>query len=169
MINAQNEMNNFQIVRASSPEQIQIVKELFMEYARSLNFDLCFQNFDKEVTGLPGEYTPPDGVLLLAKVDQKDAGCVALRKIDSSTCEMKRLYVRPEFRGKGLGRRLASAVIGEAIKIGYSSMKLDTVTSMKEAIPLYRSLGFREIKPYRLNPIKNAIYMELDLKKVKKK
>jgi ribosomal protein S18 acetylase RimI-like enzyme len=164
MVNAQDEMNNFQIILADSPEQIQIVKELFIEYAHSLNFDLCFQNFDKEVAGLPGEYAPPDGTLLLAKVNRKDAGCVALRKIDSSTCEMKRLYVRPEFRGRGMGRSLAIAVIREAIKIGYSSMKLDTVPSMKEAIPLYQSLGFREIKPYRLNPIENAIYMELDLK-----
>jgi len=156
--------NHFQIVQVISPEQIQIVKELFLEYARSLNFNLCFQNFDKEVAALPGEYASPDGLLLLVKVDQKDAGCVALRKIDGSTCEMKRLYVRPEFRGKGLGRQLAIAVIGEAIKIGYSSMRLDTIPSMEEAIPLYRSLGFREIKPYRLNPIENAIYMELDLK-----
>jgi ribosomal protein S18 acetylase RimI-like enzyme len=108
-------------------------------------------------------------VLLLIKVDLKNAGCVALRKIDGSTCEMKRLYLRPEFRGKGIGRQLAVTVIREAIKIGYSSMRLDTVPLMKEAIPLYRSLGFREIKPYRLNPIENAIYMELDLKKVKKK
>lgn len=159
-----SEVKNLEIFKVESSKHLKLVKVLFLEYARSLNFDLCFQNFDKEVAGLPGEYASPDGVLLLAIVEQENAGYVALRKIDNSTCEMKRLYVRPEYRGKGLGKQLSVEVINEARKIGYTLMKLDTIPSMKEAIKLYETLGFKRTASYRFNPVAGAIYMELNLK-----
>ncbi len=152
------------IIQAGAPEQIEQARELFQEYASSLGFHLCFQSFDKELASLPGDYTPPEGRLLLAEHEGKIAGCVALRKLSDGVCEMKRLYVRPEFRGKALGRALAERVIAEARAIGYSRMCLDTVVgTMDSAIALYRELGFREIPPYRENPIPGAIYMELKL------
>ena len=149
--------------RAESEEDIRHVRELISEYVASLDFDLRFQHFDEEFVELPGEYATPDGCLLLAMQETKLAGCVALRKITKGVCEMKRLYVRPEFRGKGIGKDLAAAIIEEARKIGYTQMRLDTVPSMKEAVALYRSLGFKEIRPYRHNPIKGAMFMELAL------
>ena len=163
-----NGINNLNILKAESIEGIKLVSELFLEYAKSLDFHLCFQDFERELTELPGEYAPPSGLLLLLMSEGKAAGCVALRKIEDVICEMKRLYVRPEFRGMGLGKRLAVALIGVARKLGYSSMRLDTVPSMKKAIQLYRLLGFREIKPYRSNPVEGAIFMELDLKCIPK-
>ncbi|MGB9721631.1 MAG: GNAT family N-acetyltransferase [bacterium] len=147
-----------------SDEQISIVRELFKEYASGLGFDLCFQNFDKELAELPGDYASPDGRLILAVNDGKIAGCVALRKLAVNICEMKRLYVKPEFRGMGIGKKLVKFIIDEAKKIGYSYMKLDTVPAMKEAIALYRSMGFYEIEAYRENPIEGAKFMELKLK-----
>jgi ribosomal protein S18 acetylase RimI-like enzyme len=155
--------SSIQINLAHSDEQIDTIRLLFLEYAKSLNFDLCFQSFDEELAGLPGDYAPPDGRLLLAMYGDKAAGCVALRKVAQSVCEMKRLWVRPEFRGKQIGRKLAEEVISEARKIGYSSMKLDTVDTMKEAITLYKSMGFSETTAYRYNPIEGARYMELKL------
>ncbi len=149
--------------RAESEEDLRQVRQLISEYVASLDFDLRFQHFDDEFVKLPGDYAPPDGCLLLAVHNTKIAGCVALRKIAEGVCEMKRLYVRPEFRGKGVGRSLAMAVIDEARKIGYKYMRLDTVPSMKEAIALYRSLGFKEIEPYRHNPMEGAMFMELTL------
>ncbi len=148
---------------AHSEEHLPQVRELLEEYASSLGFDLHFQEFQKEVAELPGDYGPPNGRLLLAAEDDRIAGCVATRKLDERICEMKRLYVRPEFRGKGVGRDLAKAVIDEARKIGYQSMRLDTVPLMKEAIALYESLGFLEIEAYRYNPIQGAKFMELKL------
>ena len=126
--------------------------------------NLCFQNFEQELAGLPGDYAPPDGRLLLAEYEGQLAGCVALHKWEAGICEMKRLYVRPSFRGKGLGRVLAETIIAAARNIGYQRMRLDTIEPlMKDAVEMYRKLGFREIAPYRPNPIDGAMYMELQL------
>jgi putative acetyltransferase len=136
---------------------------LFLEYAASLGFDLHFQDFDQEIANLPGEYAPPGGDLLLASNDGQPAGCVALRRLDDFTCEMKRLYVRPAARGRGFGRLLCEALIALAQERGYGRMKLDTVPEMDAAIALYRSLGFEPTTPYRYNPIPGALYMERTL------
>jgi putative acetyltransferase len=126
--------------------------------------NLCFQHFEQELAGLPGDYAPPDGRLLLAEYEGQLAGCVALHKWEAGICEMKRLYVRPSFRGKGLGRVLAETIIAAARNIGYQRMRLDTIEPlMKDAVEMYRKLGFREITPYRPNPIAGAMYMELQL------
>jgi putative acetyltransferase len=150
-----------QISRVQSDPQLNHIRILFSEYASSLSFDLSFQDFRKEVEELPGEYSPPDGCLLLASEHGSIAGCCALRRLSNDTCEMKRLYVRPGFRGKGTGKALAEAVIEEARRMGYRKMRLDTVPSMAQAIDLYRKLGFKEIRPYRFNPIPGALFMEL--------
>ena len=156
-------------VTAESSEQIDQARELFLEYARSLGFSLCFQNFDKELADLPGDYAPPQGRLLLAEYEGQLAGCAALRTLkaesgEDGTCEMKRLYIRPQFRGKGLGLALANRIIEEARAIGYRRMRLDTVEPiMKDAVAMYRKLGFQQIAPYCENPIAGALYMELKL------
>lgn len=157
-------MKKFSITQSESPAQIEQARELFLEYAKSLGFSLCFQNFDKELSELPGDYAPPEGRLLLAEFEGKLAGCVALHKLEPLICEMKRLYLRPNFRGKGLGRVLAETIIAEARKIGYKRMRLDTVEPvMKDAVAMYRKLGFAEIAPYRPNPMPGTLYMELKL------
>lgn len=149
---------------AETPDHIAQARALFLEYAQSLGFSLCFQSFDQELASLPGEYAPPEGRLLLATYDNLLAGCVALHKLEPGICEMKRLYLRPSFRGKKIGRALAERAIAEAREIGYARMRLDTIaTTMADAVALYRALGFREISPYRENPIASALYMELDL------
>jgi putative acetyltransferase len=151
-------------VPAESPAQIAQVRELFLEYEQSLGVKLCFQNFEQEVAGLPGHYTPPDGRLLLAEYKEQLAGCVALHQWQGEICEMKRLYLRPSFRGKGLGRMIAEKIVAEARNIGYRRMRLDTIEPiMKDAVEMYRKLGFREIASYRPNPIAGAMYMELEL------
>jgi len=150
--------------QAESALQIAAIRELFLEYAQSLGFSLCFQSFDQELASLPGDYAPPNGRLLLAISKGNPAGCVALHKLEQDICEMKRLYVRSQYRGKGLGRQLAERVIAEARQLGYKKLRLDTVEPvMKTAVAMYRQLGFREIPPYRPNPIKGALYMELQL------
>ena len=151
-------------MQAETPAQIAQARELFLEYAQSLGMNLCFQNFEQELAGLPGHYAPPSGRLLLAEYESQLAGCVALHEWEPSICEMKRLYLRSSFRGKGLGRVLAEAIIAEAQNIGYQHMRLDTIEPiMKDAVEMYRKLGFREIAPYRPNPIAGAMYMELPL------
>ena len=151
------------IFTAKTDEDMEIVKKLFAEYADSLGFDLCFQNFDEELANLPGKYAPPEGCLLLAKYQGQPAGCVALRKLSDDICEAKRLYVRPQFRGLKIGRKLVEAIIAEAQRIGYTRMRGDTLASMKAARELYASLGFKEISPYRHNPIEGAKFIELKL------
>jgi len=154
--------------QAATPAAIEAARTLFKEYGASLGFSLCFQSFDQELASLPGDYAPPGGRLLLAHwVDQDEdllAGCVALHTLDDGLCEMKRLYVRPGFRGKRIGQALAAAAVEEAAEIGYRGMRLDTVPSvMAAAVAMYRQMGFREIPAYRVNPIEGAIYMELEL------
>ncbi len=152
------------ILHAESPTHIATARELFLEYAGGLGFDLSFQDFDQELASLPGEYAPPRGCLLLAECDGQIAGCVALHESDGDICEMKRLYVRSRFRGRRVGRGLAEAVIAEARRLGYRLMRLDTVAPvMREAVELYRTLGFREIPPYRVNPMPGTLFMELEL------
>jgi putative acetyltransferase len=156
--------SGFVIHQADLVESIAQVRELFLEYAESLGFSLCFQSFERELAELPGDYAPPDGRLFLLTFQGTPSGCVALHKSASQVGEMKRLYVRPQFRGKGLGKILAERVIAEARQIGYKELRLDTVEPlMRTAVALYRSLGFREIPPYRPNPIEGALYMELVL------
>jgi putative acetyltransferase len=153
-----------ELIQALVPAHIEQARELFLEYAGSLGFSLCFQSFDEELKNLPGAYSPPGGRLLLAHLAGQPAGCVALRKLENNICEMKRVYVRPTCRGKRLGKMLVDRVITEARSIGYQRMRLDTIaSSMQDAIELYRRIGFREIPPYRSNPIEGALYMELSL------
>jgi putative acetyltransferase len=150
--------------QAESQAQLAQARELFLEYAQSLGFSLCFQNFDQELARLPGGYAPPEGRLLLAEYEGRVVGCVALHQLEPGICEMKRLYLRPSMRGKGLGRILADRIITEARQIGYRRMRLDTVEPvMKDAVAMYRKLGFRQIAPYCTNPMSGVIYMELDL------
>ncbi len=152
------------IVQAQSPEDVDRARELFEEYAAWLGINLCFQNFEKELAELPGEYVPPTGRLFLAFDGDQISGCVALRGLGDGACEIKRLYVRPEFRGKGLGRELTEAVIDAAREIGYDRTRLDTLPGkMDTAIAMYRSLGFREIEAYYHNPVAGATFMELSL------
>ncbi|MGZ4813602.1 MAG: GNAT family N-acetyltransferase [Terriglobales bacterium] len=151
-----------ELIQATLPEHIEQTRVLFLEYADSLGFSLCFQSFDEELKSLPGAYAAPSGRLLLAQYEQQAAGCVALRKLEANICEMKRLYVRPAYRGKGLGRILVERLITEARAIGYERMRLDTIaSSMQDAVALYRRMGFKEIPPYRANPIEGALYLEL--------
>jgi ribosomal protein S18 acetylase RimI-like enzyme len=156
-------IRTMELAQAETPEQIEEVRRLLREYEASLGVSLCFQGFERELATLPGEYAPPAGRLLLASETGQALGCVALRKLEDETCEMKRLYLRPDFRGKGTGRMLALAIIDEARKIGCNKMRLDTLPSMREAIALYESLGFKRIEPYYRNPVPGAVFMELKL------
>ena len=150
------------LIQAQSPEDIDRARELFEEYAAWLGIDLCFQNFEKELAELPGQYVPPSGRLFLAIDGDRVAGCVALRALGDNVCEMKRLYVRPDYRGQRLGRQLTDAVITAAREIGYKRMRLDTLPGkMDRAIAMYRSLGFREIESYYNNPVAGVTFMEL--------
>jgi putative acetyltransferase len=154
---------DFRIVDASTDEDIRTARLLFEEYAAWLDIDLSFQNFREELAGLPGDYAPPDGRLLIVQSGSEAAGCVALRRFDEFACEMKRMWVRPRFRGFALGRRLAERVIAEARKVGYTRMLLDSLPSLQSALSLYRSLGFRDISPYCFNPQVGTVFMELHL------
>ena len=153
-----------EMIQATSLEDIQHARELFEEYAAALGISLCFQNFDQELAELPGQYVPPTGRLILAIENSQVAGCVALRRIGEGICEMKRLYVRPNFRSRGLGRDLTERILSEARYIGYKVMRLDTLPGkMDQALGMYRSLGFREIEPYYPNPVAGAVFMEMAL------
>jgi len=153
-------------IQAETPEQIALAREFMLEYAAWLEFKLCFQGFDEELQTLPGKYSPPAGRLLIAYWQQEPAGIGALRALDEpGVCEMKRLYVRPGFRGHAIGRLLAEKLIEEARGIGYKFMRLDTVSGkMDQAIELYRQLGFKEIQPYYGSPVAGTVFMELLLK-----
>ncbi len=150
-------------VQAKTTEQFEDARKLFMEYAETLDCSPCLQSIEKELERLPNEYGPPDGRLLLAVHKGKAAGCVAFRKIGDGLCEMRRMYLRPEFRGRKIGKGLAAALLDEARNAGYSRIRLYTLPSMKEAIMLYHSLGFKDIAPYGEHSIPEAFYMELKL------
>lgn len=151
---------------AEFPLHQTLVQRLFREYADGLGIDLCFQDFEAELAGLPGKYAPPAGRLLLAWADGQPVGCVALRPIGGDACEMKRLYVRPQARGTRLGRRLAERICADARAAGYARICLDTLPSMAAAVRVYQELGFRPIEPYVFNPIPEAIFLGLDLARV---
>lgn len=144
-------------------EDLPTIRRLFEEYAAELGHDLCFQGFANELETLPGSYARPDGRLLLASAKDEAAGCVGLRRLEPEVCEMKRLYVRPAYRSLGAGRMLAEAIVAEGRAAGYRRMRLDTLSTMVGALALYRKLGFRDIAPYRDNPIPGVVYLELEL------
>lgn len=165
-LSSQEARQMLDISEAVTDADIELAKMLFVEYADSLGFDLSFQGFDNELRNLPGDYARPEGCLLLAASQGQAAGCVALRPLEEGICEMKRLYVRPEFRGVGIGRALAEAVIKKARELGYSRMRLDTVPAMEAARALYASLGFEPTSSYTYNPMESAVFMELKLAQV---
>lgn len=156
-------MARFEIVAALEPALVAACHDLFVEYQRALGVSLCFQGFDRELATLPGDYAPPSGRLFLALAGAEHAGCIALRAIEPRVAEMKRLYVRPQFRAMGLGRALAERVIGEARAAGYRTMRLDTLPSMQSAQRLYAELGFRDAARYNDNPVEGVRFMALEL------
>jgi len=151
------------IIHVQTPQHIREIQSLFREYEHFLNVDLCFQGFEAELAGLPGRYGPPTGALVMALDGEHAAGCVALRKIEEDVCEMKRLYVRPGYRAKGLGRQLAQTIIEQAISLGYTLMRLDTLDTLEQAMGLYASFGFTKTPPYYDNPLEGVVYWELPL------
>ena len=152
-----------QIREAKTSRLVSSARDLIKEYSVSLGIDLSFQDFDKEMAEFPAHYTRPDGRVFVAVEQGEAVGVVGVRMFSRRVCELKRMYVRPEFRGKGVGRMLAERAIREAREIGYDRMRLDTLSRLKEAVSLYSSLGFKEIPPYRANPNKGVVYMELEL------
>lgn len=152
------------IVRAQTPEHLADIRALFREYEAFLGVDLCFQGFEDELAGLPGKYAPPGGALFLALEGTQVAGCVALRRFGEGVCEMKRLFVRPQFKGRGFGKRLAARVVDEAVRLGYATMLLDTLDRLDAAMGIYRSLGFVQTEAYYPNPLPGVVYWRLELK-----
>jgi GNAT superfamily N-acetyltransferase len=152
-----------EITQATTPSQIQTIRDLFREYEAFLQVDLCFQRFEEELASLPGRYAPPQGALLLASAAGQAAGCVAMRPLEGGVCEMKRLYVSPPHLGRGLGKKLALRVIEQARTAGYASMRLDTLEKLRPALCLYTGLGFQTCRPYYKNPLSGVIYMEMAL------
>lgn len=153
------------IVPAASATDIRAVQSLLMEYWNSFGFNLSFQGFGDEVAGLPGKYAPPTGRLALAIIDDNPAGCIALRQVDELRCEAKRLYVRDQFRGRGIARELLKWLISEARNAGYKQLVGDTMPSMWQALEMYERLGFRRVEPYAADPTPGAIYLSLNLEK----
>jgi putative acetyltransferase len=154
------------MIKITEPDyknDMEIVRELFVEYKQFIGIDLCFQDFQNELAELPGKYAPPEGCILIAYLNNQPVGCVALKNIGEKTCEMKRLFVKQQFQGRKIGRMLAESIIEKAKNKGYKMMKLDTVESLKPALCLYKSLGFRETKPYVHNPLDQPLFFELDL------
>jgi putative acetyltransferase len=158
-----NNSGEADIVFASAPDELAAIRELFREYAAGLAIDLCFQNFEHELATLPGSYAPPHGFLLLARVHGQDAGCIALRPMEDGIGEIKRLYIRPVVRRHGLGRRLVERALAEARRIGYGTVRLDTLREMTTAIALYTAFGFKEVAPYRHGEPEGICYFELKL------
>ncbi len=156
-------MDHVQVIRAQTEAHYRYARNLFVQYADSLGLDLEFQGFSRELATLPGGYAPPLGCILLAELSGNIVGCVALRPLESKICEMKRLFVIPQYRGRDIGRTLTCAVIDRARQMGYEKMRLDTIESMKTAKKLYHSLNFRTIQAYCYNPLDNPSYLELDL------
>jgi ribosomal protein S18 acetylase RimI-like enzyme len=154
---------DIEVASAATPAEVDEARGLFQEYAAAVGIDLEFQGFAQELRDLPGAYVPPQGCLLLARVGRRLAGCVAVRPLNDDCCELKRLYVRPEFRGAGAGRALAVAAIERARSGGYTRMRLDTIPSMTAARALYSKLGFLQVEPYRFNPVSGTSFMELAL------
>ncbi|HEX4304359.1 MAG TPA: GNAT family N-acetyltransferase [Rhizomicrobium sp.] len=151
-------------LRPANFDDLDTVVALFREYAASLDIDLCFQNFEDELESLPGAYAPPKGSLLLAEIDGKAVGCVAVRALHATNfCEMKRLYVQDSARGTGAGRALAEGAVAEARRLNYDAMRLDTLSTMQAALTLYRSLGFKEIAAYYETPVGNTVFLQKDL------
>lgn len=151
------------IKHAQIPSEIEEVRRLFREYEADLGEDLCFQGFEQELANLPGKYAPPGGALLIAVHENRTVGCVGLRALADGVCEMKRLFVRPETRGLGLGRKLATQIIDVARSLGYTLMRLDTLARLTKAVQLYKTLGFRTTAPYYSNPLPGVVYLELNL------
>jgi putative acetyltransferase len=156
------------IVEAVTGAHVADARTLVEEYVTSIQVDLAFQNYQEEIASFPGEYARPAGVLLLAYERESPIGVVALRQLERGVCEMKRMYVRPSGRGRGVGRALSDRLIALAVGLGYVTMRLDTLSTMDAALGLYRSLGFREIPAYRYNPIPGARFLELDLRSVRR-
>lgn len=156
-----------EVVTATNAEQFEQGRRLFREYAEWLDVDLCFQSFDEELANVETIYSQPDGALLLAYYDKQIAGCVGVRKLETDVCEMKRLYVKPEFQGFGIGKNLIVAITERARKLEYERMRLDTLPMMERAQKLYAAFGFKKIPAYRYNPDPNTVFMELDLASAK--
>lgn len=152
------------IKQANTKSEIEAVRKLFREYHKFLNADLCFQSFEEELANLPGKYVHPEGRILIGLIDKKIVGCVAVRKLEGTVCEMKRLYVKPETRGTGLGAKLAEQIIKIAQNLGYQTMRLDTLERLTDAMNLYKKLGFKKTEAYYKNPLPGVIYWELDLR-----
>jgi putative acetyltransferase len=158
---------SIRLITPTTAQELETLRHIFREYAQQLQVDLCFQGFEAELANLPGEYAEPRGALLMALQDEEPVGCCALRPLDSvdyvNACEMKRLYVRADLRGAGIGRQLAEAMLDAARLAGYDCVLLDTLNDMESARALYQDLNFEEIPPYYHNPIEGAHYLKVNL------
>lgn len=156
-------MIRFEKVVESGAPEIEVLRGLMLEYQTELGVDLCFQSFQEEMANLPGQYAPPSGLLVLILANSQPAGCIAIRQLDNTTCEMKRMYVRPDFRGQGIAKSACEFLISEARNLGYQEMKLDTLRTLTPAISLYQSLGFAECAAYNDGADLDIVYFSLKL------